>query len=150
MTGGDDLWSWLDPDERLRRDPANLLVDFGFTTRLLSRIDHLSPGEQPAYEVANVMVNEAVIGALGAEASATGDFEVLQPALIPEGTLQIRAEGVEQLMSALEGAGLIDASVRETGAAILQVYAQPAGDDAWQTELRVGPDGLSINGLPVQ
>lgn len=151
VEGDKILWAALDPGTRLDRSPGNLVMDLGFTTRLMQRIDQLPPDAAPAYEVGNVMVNQAVVQALGAELSASGDIEMIQPMMIPDGTLSLRASGLSALLKELEATGLIDAGMHKTGDAILQVFATPApGDDNWQSELTVGPQGISMNGMPIQ
>ena len=151
VEGGEDFWAVLDPGGKLDRAPGNLALDLGITLRLMARLDRLPPGLAPPYEIANVMVNQAYVEALGASFDAAGDVEMIQPVMIPEGRIDIRGQGWKKLITGLAEAGFLTAEMQEMGEAILQVYARPAeGEDNWQSELRIGQHGLSVNGLPVQ
>ena len=91
------------------------------------------------------------ISALGAEIQATGDVDILQPIMVPLGEISVKARGLVGLLGALEKAGLIATEQRDMGDAILQVYARPTGEaDSWETEIGMGAEGISVNGLPVQ
>ncbi|MFK7944223.1 MAG: DUF2125 domain-containing protein [Paracoccaceae bacterium] len=145
------VWDEYDPAGKLDRTPGNLALDISMTLRLMARMDRLPAGMQPPYEIANVMVNQAIVQALGAEVQAAGDVEMIQPAAIPVGQLNIQAHGLSALISGLAETGLLPPEMQEYANAILQVYARPGeGDDSWQTELRIGRAGMSVNGLPVQ
>ena len=151
VEGGEDFWAAMDPGGKLDRSPGNLALDMGVTLRLMGRLDRLPPGLAPPYEIANVMVNQAYVEALGASLSATGDVEMIQPVAIPEGVIDIRGQGLRTLIGALADAGFLTPEMREMGEAILQVYARPdEGEDSWQSELRISQQGISVNGLPVQ
>lgn len=151
VAGTDALWQSVDPGGALNRTPGNLEADIGLTLRLMNRMDRLAPGTSPAYEISNVIVNRMFVQALDAEMEATGDVEILQPGFIPEGSLTIEAAGLTALIESLSKAGLLDPDMRTTAEAILQVYARPAdGPDRWESELRIGLEGLTLNGVPVQ
>lgn len=151
VEGAEELWAQLDPGGKLDRSAGNIVLDIAATVRLMARMDTLPPGFAPPYEVANMMLNQAFVGALGAEIEAYGDVEIVQPAMIPIGSVEMRAAGLSRVIAGLTEAGVLSPEMRSAAEAVLQVYARP-GDapDTWESILRVGVDGVSVNGLPVQ
>lgn len=143
ITGDAAFWSVFDPSGALDRPPGALKLAVDAT--VLAR-DGLLPTE-----LSNIMVGTLSVAALGAEASAEGDLEVLQPANIAEGTLDVRGTGLREVLGDLRRAGLIDAETEETGDAILKVYARPGAEpDQWESDITFRPSGMTVNGLPVQ
>ena len=119
--------------------------------RWTGRLDQTPPGTPLPAEIANVSLNEFQLSALGAEVTATGDVEVLQPINLPLGEIAVKGSNLTATMEALSKAGLLDEQLRAMGAAMLQVYARPGqGDDNWETSISFGNDGITVNGLPVQ
>ena len=151
IEGAPDLWQTFDPSGKLDQGAGNLVLDISLTARLMARMDRLPAGLAPPYEVSNVSLNQALVSALGAEFQAEGDIEMIQPVQIPEGQIEMRGAGLSALIVSLTEAGILPQELRETAEAILQVYARPAaGDDSWESVLRIGQEGISLNGLPVQ
>ncbi|MEM0989359.1 MAG: DUF2125 domain-containing protein [Pseudomonadota bacterium] len=147
----DSLWLRVDPNAALPRDPAALRVAVDVTARLMGRIDQLPPGVPPPFEISNIMVEEVAVDALGASARASGDIEIVQPVVVPTGTIEVSAEGIAGLADNLTAAGFLTPDMRQTFDAILQVYARPAGDgDSWVTEIETGIEGVRVNGQPLQ
>ncbi|MEM1300530.1 MAG: DUF2125 domain-containing protein [Pseudomonadota bacterium] len=150
VDGAPELWAQLDPGGKLDQSAGNLVIDIAATVRLMARMDELPAGFAPPYEVSNMMLNQAFVGALGAEIEAAGDVEIVQPAMIPIGSVEMRAAGLSKVIARLAEAGLLSPEMRGATEAILQVYARPgAAPDTWESILRVGVDGVSVNGLPV-
>lgn len=137
------LWDMFDPTARLDRTPAELEIDLETTQRL-------NPRASLPVEFANISVKRLNLTVLGAEADVTGDVEILQPINLPLGDLNLRLTGVSRLLGALTEAGLIPYSIRQTGDAMLEVYAKP-GDtpDTWTSPIKFENTGMTVNGLPV-
>ena len=145
------LWQVLDPRGVLDREAASLSLDA--TARTKVRHAMLAGADRPriSYEPTNLALEAFSLSALGAEVSAKGDVDILQPILVPLGEIEIEVTGPVGVLGALEKAGLISTEQREMGDAILQVYARPSGGgDRWVTEVGFGTEGISVNGLPVQ
>lgn len=144
-------WDQFDPAGELRRGPANLSINLGGTVRVTKRFDELRPGEAPPFEVGNLIVNEIAFSALGASARVAGDIEMLQPINQPLGTLKVTLKGPKGLIETMDKAGILPPELVSMGDAMLQVYANPSdGDDAWQSDVTFGEDGMTINGVPFQ
>ncbi len=144
-------WATLDPKGVLPRDAAYFVVDLEGTVRVTKRIDRMRTGEAPPYELANLIVKDVALSALGASAKVEGDVEMIQPVNAPQGLLNVEFSGAQALMTALGQAGLLPDEMVDMGNAMLQVYARPTGEeDGWRTEVSFANDGISVNGLPVQ
>ncbi|MEO1492947.1 MAG: DUF2125 domain-containing protein [Pseudomonadota bacterium] len=147
----DATWASLDPKGVLPREPADLVLDLEGTVRVTKRFDTLREGEAPPFELANLIVKDIAVSALGASAKAAGDVEMVQPVNAPQGQLQVEFSGAQALLTALSKAGLLPEEMAQMGDAMLKVYARPTGEeDGWRTEVSFATDGISVNGLPVQ
>lgn len=147
----DETWAGLDPKGVLPRESAYFIVDLEGTVRVTKRFDTMLAGEAPPFELANLIVKDVAISALGASAKAVGDVEMIQPVNLPQGSLNVEFSGAQALMATLSKAGLLPEDMVEMGNAMLKVYAQPTGDeDSWRTEVSFADDGISVNGLPLQ
>jgi hypothetical protein len=151
VTLDDTAWAAIDPNGALPRQPAKLNVDLGGRARVTRRIDGLSPGDAPPFEVSQLDINEIALDALGAAARATGSIEFLQPIGLPLGTLEVSMTGASALIGALGRAGVLTAEQVEMADAMLTVYARPAeGKDQWETDITFTNDGPQVNGQPIR
>ncbi len=151
VTLDETAWQAIDPQGALPRDPAELTVDLGGTARVTRRIDAMSAGDTPPYEVSKLELKSVALDALGASARATGSLEILQPINLPLGTIELSMTGVQALVGALGRSGVLSPEQVEMADAILTVYARPAeGKDAWTTEIKLTNEGPLVNGLPIR
>ncbi len=148
-------WQAVDAQGVLPRAPAELVVDLGGTARVTRRIDGMSPGDAPPFEVSQLEVKEVALDALGATAHASGIVEFLQPIGLPLGTVQVGMTGVAALIDALGQAGVLSPEMIQMADAMLSVYARPADGatgrgDRWTTEITFTNEGPLVNGLPIR
>ncbi len=150
VTADDTLWESLDPESKLERDPARLVLDLEGTVLVTQRLDQMLPGQAPPFEPANVSVKDFELSLFGARGTASGDLDVLQPISLPLGTLNVQFRGAEALIANLATTRLIDPQMAETAQAMLEVYTRP-GESTEQrvTEIEFGTEGIEINGRPV-
>lgn len=151
LNADEELWTTLDPDQRLDRSQSELLLDLEATAKIDGRLDQLAPTQAFPVQLSNISVNALDLKALGAELTASGDVEVLQPINLPLGALKIQLTNGEALLLALKQTELIDETMRATAAAMLQVYARKIdGQDRYETNLSFENDGVKMNGLQVR
>jgi hypothetical protein len=151
VTLGEAAWQAIDPAGALPRTPAELVVDVSGLARVTRRIDEMSAGDPPPFELRELEVSEAAVDALGASLRASGSVEFLQPIDVPLGTVQVGMTGVAALIDALAQAGVLTPDMADMADAMLTVYARPAeGGDAWTTEITLTEEGALVNGLPVR
>ena len=145
------IWAQLDPEGALPRAPASLTVDLSGTVRVTRRIDRLSPGAEPPFEISTIVLDEVAADALGANLQATGEVEVLQPVGVPLGEIRLGVTGLAGLIRTLGRAGVLSPDMVTTAEAIMEVYLRPAGgDDAWTAVIGFTREGAEVNGLPVR
>lgn len=156
----DDLWALFDPEQELPRDPATLNLDLAAT--VLSDIDWLNFAtleaqlDQPVPPISptSVTINQLMIAAVGASAQGSGrftldmsDMETIPGVPRPEGSALLEVEGANGLIDRLVSLGVI--GPEEAGMARLGMgfIARSTGDDAFQTEVEVNPEGhVMVNG----
>lgn len=149
--GGDEqFWQTLDPNGRLLRDPIGLKAAASGSTRVVSSLLSLRPGEAPPYRFGNVLIEKGEISALGARGKIEGDLEFLQPISLPQGILTVEARRVLDAIDQLVAAGILSATERDAAHGYLSYYTRQGETlDALLTELDFGPEGLKINGKPL-
>lgn len=151
LDGDEEFWNSLDPGAVLDRSNAEMLVDVEATAKVTDRLDKMRPTGRLPLALSNISVNALNLSALGAEAQASGDVEILQPINLPLGAVDIRVSKAFAVLNGLMRAGLIDEPTWTTATAMLQVYARPGeGDDVFETELTFENEGIFMNGLRVQ
>lgn len=150
-TADERVWTQVDPQGALPRDPASLTIDLTGTARVTERIDRLRPGAPPPFEISDLVFREVSASALGATLNASGEVDILQPVGVPFGEVQVALTGIRALVRALGRAGVLAPEMVTTAEAIMAVYLVPAeGEDAWTTEIGFTREGTLVNGLPVR
>jgi hypothetical protein len=144
------VWAQIDPNNALPRGPASLTVELSGTARVTERIDKLSPGAEPPFEIATLVLDEVSAEALGASLNATGQIEILQPVGVPLGEIQVGVTGLAELVRVLGRAGMLAPEMQTMAEAIMDVYLRPAGEDAWTALIEFTRDGALVNGMPVR
>ena len=146
-----EVWDKVDAEKRLDRSPAEMTLDFEGTMRLTKSQKDVRPGEAPPVEFGNLSVKRVDLKALGANASARGDIEFLQPINAPVGTVTLRLNKVIDAMSKLVEAKVLTPDILLMGSVMAQTYLIE-GDDPGElvAEIEMGPDGYKVNGQPLQ
>lgn len=146
----EQIWSVLDQTSVLDRRPANLTVDVEGTMRLTKPQSEQRPGEAPPVEFGNLRINTLKLDALGAGASAVGDIEFLQPVNLPQGEVKVTLSKVSETMAKLVEAKILTPDVLLFSGIMLQTYMQQDAETGDLTGLlKMGPDGITLNGQPL-
>lgn len=151
VTGDETLWKTFDPEGKLDRAPARLVLDIAATGRLLYPLNEAQARLGAPYEIGNISIDTAELAALGAEATASGDVEIVPPINLPLGTVKVSLKRPGPVLEQLAAAGLISPEDKTVGYAILQAYTR-AGDDPNErvADVEYGPEGVTVNGLPIR
>ena len=145
------LWGLVDPGETLDRAPAELLLDAEGTMRLTKPQSDVRPGEAPPVAFGNLSINKADLRALGAKAKASGDVEFLQPINLPQGAITVRLDQVPQVIEKLVASGVLTPDVLLFSSLMIQTYTTPDPETGeLVAEVEMGPEGLKVNGQPLQ
>jgi hypothetical protein len=155
FTMSDQIWSVIDPEARLPRDPATLRVDLDGTGRLFmdlldpDEMDDLETRERMPGEVESLTLNELTLEVAGAKLGGEGDFafdandlESFGGAPAPEGTLDLRLLGGNALLEDLVAMGLLPADQASGIRMMMGLFATPGdAEDELLSRIEVTEDG---------
>ncbi|MEM7237076.1 MAG: hypothetical protein AAF501_04545, partial [Pseudomonadota bacterium] len=151
MTLDEALWSVLDPDGEIDRAPAQLLIDTVGTMRLTKPQSEMRTGEAPPVAFGNLSVNKLDLSILGAQATARGDVEFIQPINLPQGTMTLRLKNALEVMSRLVAAEVLTPDVLLFASLMAQNYLLEDPESGELVgEFEMGPGGITVNGQPLQ
>jgi len=152
------LWSLIDPESTLPRDPANLAVDLTGTARLTTNIFDEAElaaleqtGESPG-DLESLTLEKLALSAAGARLSGEGAIEIgkaegldMPPA---EGTVDLRLEGGEGLLQKLVDIGLVPEDQAMTARMMASMFANAVeGEDTLTSRIEIEKDGtVTVNG----
>ena len=156
----ESLWSLFDPEAVLSREPANIVIDVAGTAVFPEGLMDMSDGtdgpeatpELTDLEVRSLEISLAGAAILGtAMFTGTADGSPIAPGLPPlEGKAELSATGINALMDGLTQLGLVPPQQGAMVRGMLGFIARPTGDDSYATEIEIGPNGLTANGVPLQ
>ena len=164
LSVSDMIWSIIDRDGQLPRDPATVIVDIAGKANWL--FDIFDPGamdvmdsEMPA-ELHSLDINALQISIVGAELTGSGGFafdmdnlETFDGIPAPTGALDLRLVGGNTLMDRLVGMGLLPEQQAMGARMMLGLFARPGdGEDTLTSKIEVdGATGaISANGQRLQ
>lgn len=145
-----ELWSRLDPDGALPREPGHLRVEIDGTGRLLAPHGDTRTGAATPLEIGNLSLAKGEFAALGAQAQAWGDLEFIQPGYEPRGQLSLKLTGALSLIRRLHTAGLIDEQAVQMLATTAAIYSRGGdGPDQLLADLVFTAEGTRLNDTPI-
>lgn len=155
LTVSEELWAMFDPQAKLPRDPANLVIDLTGTARPL--LDFFSPemaqSQTPPAELNSLDINKVQIAVAGADLSGTGalTFDNTMGMPMPLGAIDLSLSGANKLMDNLVAMGLMPEDQVMFGRMMLGLYAVPAGDDLMTSKIEFKEGGeILANGQRIQ
>lgn len=156
LTIGEGLWSIIDPEQTISRDPATLDIDITSSVQI-DAMKAMMEGADNPFEVAtfhNVAINQFLIAVGGASVQADGAADINNDGFIPMpvGTVNVTVEGVQALTDQLVALGLLDAMQVGMGLGMMMAFAKP-GDaaDQFVSEIEFTEDGsITANGQPIK
>ncbi len=149
LTLNEELWELFDPDGRLPRDPASLLVGVEGRMRLLAGLfDEEAQARAEEEDTIPAEVEAASfeldLDALGATVEATGEFTfddedtTTFPGMpAPTGTMVIDATGIDALLDALTEMGLVPPDQLTPARLMLGLFARADGEGGYDSEIAV-------------
>jgi len=151
ITPDETVWSALDAEEVLPRDPGVIDIAIDGTARFTRDLADRRPGEALPLELGNLEIRTAHVAALGATGEADGAVEFIQPIAQPKGRVTVRLDGALALLRRLHEAGLIDQQQLQGAAILLGTYTRAGeGRDDLVAEVTMDIDGIRINGEPLR
>lgn len=146
------IWTLFDPSGLLERGRAHAILEVSGTGRMLERpADEAGPVSRGGIELGNVVIDVVDIAALGATVTAEGAIEFIQPLNLPQGQITVEMANVLDLAGDLQALGLLDEQSFQLATLMSTVYTKPGATETERSaEIVFAPDGITINGLPVQ
>lgn len=149
LTLNEEVWALFDPESRLARDAAEILVALEGRVRLLA--DLTDAEAQAAAEEAGetpVEIEDATLtlrlDALGATVDAGGEFSfdnadttTFGGVPAPTGTLTIESTGIDALLDTLTDMGLVPPDQLVPARLMLGLFARPDGEGGYTSEIAV-------------
>ncbi|SEO86017.1 hypothetical protein SAMN04490248_11449 [Salinihabitans flavidus] len=146
----DALWGMFDPGQMLPRDPATLSLDITGTARLLMNMmsEEAQEMDEMPGELHSASLNDLRLNVAGAELTGTGDFtfdnsdtETFDGLPRPEGALDLRLTGANQLLDTLVEMGMLPKEQASGARMMMGMFAVPAGDDKLTSTIEINEEG---------
>lgn len=163
FTVSDMLWSMVDPQAQLPRDPATVALDLSGKAKLL--FDFLDPkaaaaeaGDTPG-ELNALNIKSLIIDAVGARLSGAGDFTfdntdttTFGGAPRPEGALDLKLVGGNGLIDKLVAMGLLPEQQAMGARMMMGLFAVAVdGEDTLNSKIEINDKGhILANGQRIQ
>lgn len=154
------LWSMIDPEATIPRDPATLLVDMAADVTILQPLvesldedgnsDMTNPFEVAQLQLLNMP--QVLLTAAGASIAAEGSMEVDNslPFPQPNGAFDIELSGLQTLADSIAALGLADPTEVAMVKGMMLGFAQPTDEpDVFTTKIEITPEGVTANGIPL-
>ena len=156
----ESLWSLFDPEAVLPREPASIVLDMTGTALFPQGLMDLTGGATPSTtppEVSEIEIQSLELSLAGAALLGRASFTgtpggmPMAPGLPPlQGTAELSVTGLNALMDGLTQLGLVPPQQGAMVRGMLGFIARPTGDDSYATEIELGPNGITANGVPLQ
>ncbi len=159
----DDVLDLIDVSGNLPRNPATLALDVEAELILKEPLyasidgDGIDDIDDPTEiaEVTQVLLNNVVVSAFGAEVDGTGAISLQNegPRPVPVGSLDWRMSGIQALADTVVGLGFADPTQVAMMKGMMNVFAVPVeGEtDLFTTTIEFTEDGaITANGVPLQ
>ena len=150
---GEGLWSLIDPEQTISRDPAQLDIDL----EALVQIDTMSAisGEDPtsAGTIHSLDINQILLSAGGAsiQADSAATFTNSGPIPMPLGSINIELNGISTLTNQLVALGLLDQMQAGMAMGMMMAFGKPGPEvDQFISEITFTENGVLANGQPIQ
>ncbi|KEP70472.1 hypothetical protein DL1_17285 [Thioclava dalianensis] len=155
LTVSDDIWNMFDPDKKLPRDPASLVVDLSGKAMLTADLFSKAAAKMssPPIEMQSADINALQLTLMGADLRGSGalTFDNSTPVPQPVGTIDLTLTGANALMDNLVASGLVPQDKIMFGRMMLGLYAKSTGDDAVESKVEFKDGGeILVNGQRVQ
>ncbi len=157
ITVGESLWSLIDPEQTIPRDPANLRVEVDAALKLNAPIDKaaeamdvnpLQAGELQSVNIREIYLN---IGGASVEAEGGATMNNDGPFPMPNGEVDIVVDGVNGLSQKLVALGLLDQMQAGMAMGMMMAFAKPGeGADQFVSKIEFKDGGIFANGQPIQ
>ncbi|MEC7258868.1 MAG: DUF2125 domain-containing protein [Pseudomonadota bacterium] len=167
VTLAETLWSMVDPNQALPRDPMTISLDMDAKVRNLidwfnfTEVAKLDEASAPPAELHGLTLNALKVDMVGATLTGEGqmnfdnsDMETFGGFPAPSGTVDLALQGGNGLMDKLVEMGLLPEQQAMSARMMIGMFAKPdpdAGEDALKSTLEITPSGeVLANGMRIR
>ena len=159
----DEIWGIIDAGNVLPHDPATVTLDLSGTATMFN--DLLDPAQAEAVaaaevpgELNSVDINDLTVKIAGAEVMGTGAFTfdntdttTIPGMPRPEGSMEVKINGVNGLLDKLVSMGLIPEDQAMMPRMMMGMFATVVGEDQLTSKIEIDADGgIFANGQQIQ
>ncbi len=150
---GEGLWSMIDPNQTISRDPAQLDIDI----EALVQLDAMAAvgGGDPtsAATIYSLDINQILLSLAGASIQVDGaaTFDNSGQIPMPLGSVNIDMRGISTLANKLVALGLLDQMQAGMAMGMMMAFGKPGAEaDQFISEITFSENGILANGQPIQ
>lgn len=152
---GEGLWSMIDPDKTISRDPTTLDIDLEALVQIDAMAGAMGSGDPMEFATIHSLdVNQILVSVGGASIQADGamTFNNDGPFPMPIGGVNIDMIGIQTVANQLVALGLIDQMQAGMAMGMMMAFAKPGAEtDQFVSEITFTKDGeILANGQPIQ
>ncbi|MEM6465980.1 MAG: DUF2125 domain-containing protein, partial [Pseudomonadota bacterium] len=157
VTADEGLWSLIDPEQVLPRDPAT--VEIGLRAEMMlngpitQAIQRAAASPMAAGQVETVTLDKLILDIAGANVTAMGALEIDNTGFMPmpNGAVDVTLKGVTGLSQNLVALGLLDQMQAGMAMGMMMAFAKPgSGPDEFTSKIEFKNGGIYANGQQIQ
>lgn len=163
LSVNDEIWAMIDAGNVLPHDPATVVMDLTGTATMFN--DILDPAQAEAIAAAgapgalnSVAINDLTVKIAGAEVTGTGaftfdntDMTTIPGMPRPEGSMEVKINGVNGLLDKLVSMGLIPEDQAMMPRMMMGMFATVVGEDQLTSKIEIdAAGGIFANGQQIQ
>ncbi len=150
---GEGLWSMIDPDQTISRDPAQLDIDLEALVQIDAMSAIVNDDPTTAGTIHSLDINQILLSVGGASIQADGaaTFDNSGPIPMPLGSINIELNGISTLTNQLVALGLLDQMQADMAMGMMMAFGKPGAKvDQFISEITFSENGILANGQPIQ
>jgi hypothetical protein len=154
LSGGEALWSMIDPAGNIPRDPLTVILDATAQVQLLADLTDPATMERetPPAELRALTVSELEVSFGDTSLTGTADLSFAPGQAVPQpvGQAQLELAGGNALLERLQAAGVIGPEQAGMARGVAGMFTRPgAMPDTLETVIEFLPGGsITANGIP--
>lgn len=156
LTVGEGLWSMIDPEKTISREPATLILDLEALLQIDALKAAMMDGDDPLEftTLHSLDVNQILLSVGGAALKVDGamTFNNDGPFPLPIGGVTVALDGIQTIANQLVALGLIDQMQAGMAMGMMMAFAIPGAEqDTFLSEITFSKDGsILANGQPIR
>ncbi|WP_157966244.1 DUF2125 domain-containing protein [Oceanibium sediminis] len=155
LSVSDSVWSMIDPQATIPRDPATLSIDIAGKVDLDKTVAEMPMADNPMEigTVESIDLNEILLSGGGARIEASGAVTVDNSGFMPmpNGAVDISVDGLQSLTQKLVDLGLVQQMQVGMVMGMVMAFSKPGdGPDSFTSKIEFTETGILANGQPIQ